>query len=181
MRLNLSQYSLPSEKLALSYESPQALDTLKAKLRAEHQPVNEMAEQFWRLRRSRALETSLLDSDKVMIPHLAAIQRMMSSAERGFHKALNVLRQLQKDRGSRSESASASGFVPQSDQNRDLACQGTSALARQGGAKLTAERCELIANPGFVPPPCPKDEDIDPADWARAFEARHRVHAKVSS
>src|SRR5581483_709560 len=168
MRLNLSQYTLPSEKLALSYESPEALDTLKAKLRTEQQPaneteeilVNEMAEQFWRLRRARALETSLLDSDQALIPHLAAIQRMMSSAERGFHKALNVLRQLQKDRG----------FVPQK-QNPDC----------EGGVKLTAERCELPAGSGFVPPPCPKDEDIDPADWARAFEARHRVHAKVSS
>ncbi len=184
MRLNLSQYTLPSEKLALSYESPEALDTLKAKLRTEQQPaneteeilVNEMAEQFWRLRRARALETSLLDSYQALIPHLAAIQRMMSSAERGFHKALNVLRQLQKDRGfvpqkQNRDCEGAAGFVPQSDQNPDC----------QGGVKLTAERCELPAGSGFVPPPCPKDEDIDPADWARAFEARHRVHAKVSS
>jgi hypothetical protein len=188
MRLNLSQYSLPSEKLALSDEDPGALDTLKAKLRAEHQPVNEteeilvneMAEQFWRLRRARVLETSLLDSDKVMIPHLAAIQRMMSSAERGFHKALRALRQLQKDRGfvpqkeqsgSLSESASALGFVSQSDRNPDC----------QGGVKLTADRCALTAPSGFVPPPCPEDEDINPADWAGAFEARHRVHAKSQS
>jgi hypothetical protein len=56
---------------------------------------------------------------------------MMSSAERGFHKALSTLRQLQKDRG----------FVPQSDQNRDC----------QGAAKLTADRCELTAPSGFVP------------------------------
>jgi len=178
MRLNLSQYSLPSEKLALSSESPDALDTLKAKLRTEHQPaneteeilVNEMAEQFWRLRRARVLETSLLDSDQVLIPHLTAIQRMMTSPERGFHKALNVLRQLQKDRGfvpqkqesgSRSEFASALGFVSQSE------------------PPLTEPRPEGAV--GFVPPPCPADEDIDPADWARAFAARHRVHAKVSS
>jgi hypothetical protein len=197
MRLNLSQYTLPSEKLALSSESPEALDTLKVKLRNEQQPVseteeilvNEMAEQFWRLRRARAIETSLLDSDQVLIPHLTAIQRTMSSAERGFHKALNVLRQLQKDRGFVPQKQE-SGFVPQSDQNPDC----------QGAVKLTAERCELtahsgfvpqnsIAEPrpkqavvtGFVPPPCPADEDIDPADWARAFAARHRVHAKVSS
>ncbi|HZQ55377.1 MAG TPA: hypothetical protein VFB14_24480 [Bryobacteraceae bacterium] len=195
MRLNLSQYTLPSGKLALSSESPDALDTLKVKLRAEQQPaneteeilVNEMAEQFWRLRRARAIETSLLDSDQVLIPHLTAIQGMMSSAERGFHKALTVLRQLQKDRG----------FVPQK-QNRDLACQGTSALARegaasgfvpqseqnpdcQGGVKLTATEPRPKEAVGFVPPPCPKGEDIDPADWARAFAARHRVHTKMSS
>jgi hypothetical protein len=174
MRLNLSQYTLPSDKLALSYESPDALDTLKVKLRAEQQPaneteeilVNEMAEQFWRLRRARAIETSLLDSDQVLIPHLTAIQRMMSSAERGFHKALNVLRQLQKDRGFVPQKQDT-GFVPQSDQNPDC----------QGAVKLTAERCELTANAGFVPPPCPADEDIDAADWARAFATRNKVHA----
>jgi hypothetical protein len=145
MRLNLSQHTLPSEKLALSYESPDALDRLKAKLRAEHQPVNEteeilvneMAEQFWRLRRSRVLETSLLDSDKVLIPHLAAIQRMMSSAERGFHKALKALRQLQKDRG----------FVPAKSTSKPTEPQTE---PRPQGASLTAERCELTVDSGFV-------------------------------
>jgi hypothetical protein len=221
MRLNLSQYSLPSGKLALSSESPDALDALKVKLRAEQQPaneteeilVNEMAEQFWRLRRARVIETSLLNSDQVLIPHLTAIQRMMSSAERGFYKALNVLRQLQKDRGfvpanshpaeqtepqpsreregavkltaERCELTAPAGFVPpnsisepaEPQPTRDLACQSTSALAREGAVKLTAERCELSAHSGFVPPPCPADEDIDPADWARAFATRNKVHA----
>ena len=191
MRLNLSQYSLPSDKLALSYERPEALDTLKTKLSAEHQPanetegilVNEMAEQFWRLRRARTLETSLLDSDKVMIPHLAAIQRMMSSAERGFHKALTALRQLQKDRGfvpqkqnrDRQEAA-ATGSVPQSDQ-----VQPPTTVPRPKEVSATGSRSEPASAFGFVPPPCPQDEEIDPADWARAFAARHRVHAKVSS
>jgi hypothetical protein len=168
------------------------LDTLKAKLRTEQQPaneteeilVNEMAEQFWRLRRARVIETSLLDSDQVLIPHLAAIQRMMSSAERGFHKALTVLCQLQKDRGFVPQKQD-SGFVPansisepaEPQPSRDLACQSTSALARQGAVKLAAERCELTAHSGFVPPPCPSEEDIDPAEWARAFATRNKVHA----
>jgi hypothetical protein len=155
-----------------------------------------MAEQFWRLRRARAMEASLLDSDKVLIPHLAAIQRMMSSAERGFHKALRALRQLQKDRGFVPQKEQ-SGFVPQSDRNSD--CQGAVKLTAegceltapsgfvpqsdrnpdwQGGGKLTAEGCELTAASGFVPPPCPTDENIDPADWARAFEARNKIWNK---
>ena len=44
-------------------------------------------------------------------PHVDAAQRMIASAERGFHKAVTALRRLQKDRG----------FVPQT-QNRD--CEG---------------------------------------------------------
>jgi hypothetical protein len=168
MRLNLSQYSLPSGKLALSSESPDALDTLKVKLRTEQQPaneteeilVNEMAEQFWRLRRARVIETSLLDSDQVLIPHLTAIQRMMSSAERGFHKALNVLRQLQKDRG--FVSANSAAEPAQLDQPQPPV---TEPRPRGSGAV------------GFVPPPCPQGEDIDAADWARAFATRNKVHA----
>ena len=195
---NSFKHGLYSKQLVVGAEQAVALDSLKADLRAEHQPinetegilVNELAEQFWRLRRARVLEASLLDSETTVLTHLAAIQRMMSSAERGFHKALTALRQLQKDRGfvpqkeqsgSRSESASALGFVPQSDQNPDC----------QGGVKLTAERSELTANSGshsesasalgFVPPSCPAGDDVDPADWVRAFEARQRVHAKVQS
>src|SRR5579885_817272 len=139
---NSFKHGLYSKQLVLPGEDPAALDALKADLRAEHQPaneteeilVNELAEQYWRLRRARRLEAELLSSDDIVLSRLAAVQRMMSSAERGFHKALSTLRQLQKDRG----------FVPQSDQNRDC----------QGAAKLTADRCELTAPSGFVPPAC---------------------------
>ncbi len=136
---NSFKHGLYSKQLVLPGEDPAALDALKADLRAEHQPaneteeilVNELAEQYWRLRRARRLEADLLSSDDIVLSRLAAVQRMMSSAERGFHKALSTLRQLQKDRG----------FVPQSDQNRDC----------QGAAKLTADRCELTDPSGFVP------------------------------
>jgi hypothetical protein len=173
MRLNLSQYSLPSGKLALSSESPDALDTLKAKLRSEQQPaneteeilVNEMAEQFWRLRRARVIETSLLDSDQVLIPHLTAIQRMMTSAERGFHKALNVLRQLQKHRG----------FVPANSAAEPAKLDQPQPPVTE--PRLAEPRPQGSGAAGFVPPPCPQGEDIDAADWARAFATRNKVHA----
>jgi hypothetical protein len=179
---NSFKHGLYSKQLVLPGEDPAALDALKADLRAEHQPaneteeilVNELAEQYWRLRRARRLEAELLSSDDIVLTHLAAVQRIMSSAERGFHKALSTLRQLQKDRGFVPQKQQ-SGFVPQSDQNpdyqgavkltaerceltahsgfvpaipfpsRDLACQGTSALAREGGVRLTAESCARIA------------------------------------
>ena|SRR5579885_3272901 len=160
---NSFKHGLYSKQLVVGAEEAAALDELKSNLRAEHQPVNEtegilvneLAEQFWRLRRARAYEARLLDSSEVLIPHLNLVQRMMSSAERGFHKALTALRRLQKDRGfvpanSTSEPAEpqpsrdcqgAVGFVSQSDQNPDC----------QGGVKLTAEQSELPASSGFVP------------------------------
>jgi hypothetical protein len=145
---NSFKHGLYSKQLVLPGEDPAALDALKADLRAEHQPaneteeilVNELAEQYWRLRRARRLEAELLSSDDIVLSRFAAVQRMMSSAERGFHKALSTLRQLQKDRGFVPQKQQ-SGFVPQSDQNRDC----------EGAATLPADRSSLPAHIGFVP------------------------------
>jgi hypothetical protein len=86
---------------------------------------------------------------------------MMSSAERGFHKALAALRQLQKDRG----------FVPAKSQSTESAEPPVTEPRLEGAVELNAPS-------GFVPPPCPKDEEIDPTDWARAFETRHKIWNK---
>jgi hypothetical protein len=112
---NSFKHGLYSKQLVTSDEDAVALDALRADLRSEHQPanqteeilVNEMAEQFWCIRRARIVEASVMEGGNIILTHLAAAQRMMSSAERGFHKALTTLRQLQKERG----------FVPQ---NRNL-------------------------------------------------------------
>jgi hypothetical protein len=184
---NSFKHGLYSKQLVTGSEEAADLDALKADLRAQHQPandteeilVNEMAEQFWRIRRARRLEASLFDDGNVNLTHLAAVQRMMTSAERGFHKALSALRQVQKDRGfvpqfqqnhqqnpdcegaaleadSYSLTANA-GFVPQfqqdHEQNRD--CEG---------AELKADGCSLKANPD-----CPTD--IDPLDWSRFWDS----------
>jgi hypothetical protein len=123
---NSFKHGLYSQELVTSDEEASALDALKADLRNEHQPVNlteeilvnEMAEQFWRLRRARGFEANLLDNP-LDLSRLAAVQRMMSSAERGFHKALATLRQFQKERGFvpqatvHQDADSENGFVPQ--------------------------------------------------------------------
>ncbi len=88
---------------------------------------------------------------------------------------LNALRQLQKDRGcvpqtQNRDCEGAAGFVPQSDRNPDC----------QGGVNppLTEPRPkEAVAN-GFVPPPCPADEDIDPAEWAIQVDNRIKTSAQ---
>lgn len=147
MAVNSFKHSFPSRLVTRSDKEAASLDALKADLRAEHQPantteemlVNEMAEQFWRLRRARAFEANLLDGDGFIIPHVDAVQRIAASAERGFHKALRALRQLQKDRGFVPQKE-RSGSVPQSDQNAEC----------KRGVKRTAERSELTATSGFV-------------------------------
>ena len=130
---NSFKHGLYSKQLIQPGEDPVELDALKADLRAEHQPantteeilVNEMAEQFWRIRRWRNREAQLMAIDDPKLDGCAftqtlpTLQRLMSAAERGFHKALSTLRQLQKDRGfvpqfpeNTTAAAPASGFVP---------------------------------------------------------------------
>jgi hypothetical protein len=127
---NSFKHGLYSKALIYPGENPAELDALKSDLRAERQPVNtteeilvnEMAEHFWRIRRWREREARLMAIEATpagvvaFTQMLPLIQRLMSAAERGFHKSLATLRQLQKDRGfvpHSSEKTSEIGFVPQ--------------------------------------------------------------------
>jgi hypothetical protein len=106
---NARKHGLYSKQLVAPGEDPADLDALRASLFAEHQPqteteallITEMADSYWRLCRARRLEAALLTQD--VLTHLSAAQRMMTSAERAFYKALKTLTELRK----------VSGFVPQ--------------------------------------------------------------------
>src|SRR3954452_14709005 len=119
---NSFKHGLYSKQLILPTEDPGELDELRASLRAEHQPantteeilVNEIAENFWRLRRMRKLEARALQPEDLsdsenLLPMMQLIQRTMASGERGLHKSLSALRQLQIDRG----------FVPQNSEREE--------------------------------------------------------------
>ena len=136
---NAFKHGLYSRQLILPGEDPAELDALRADLRREHQPatttedilVNELAEHYWRLRRMRKLEARAMgagsfDELQKGLAILPIIQRTMASAERGFHKALKTLTDLQRQRGfvpqpaAQPESteplaAPQAAFVPQTD------------------------------------------------------------------
>jgi len=136
---NAFKHGLYSKQLILPGEDPAELDALRADLRREHQPatttedilVNELAEHYWRLRRMRKLEARAMgagsfDELQKGLAILPIIQRTMASAERGFHKALKTLTDLQRQRGfvpqpaAQPESieplaAPQAAFVPQTD------------------------------------------------------------------
>ncbi len=88
---------------------------LRASLRREHQPANtteeilvdELAQSFWRMRRFRHLEAVAWApanvSEWIDNGLMTLVQRAANSAERSFHKTLDSLAKLQKERG----------FVPQ--------------------------------------------------------------------
>lgn len=111
---NARQHGLYSKSLFIPGEDPAEFENMRAALVAEHQPgteteaffVNQMAEQMWRLRRARAFEAQVLSSPEFNMSHMNAALRFTASAERGFHKAFKLLRELQAERG----------FVPQTPQ-----------------------------------------------------------------
>jgi hypothetical protein len=139
---NSFQHGLYAKQLVLPGEDPAELEALRQDLRHEHQPantteqilVNELAEHYWRLRRMRKLEarimgTGTLEELERGLRLLPIIQRTMASAERGFHKALTALRQLQKARG----------FVPQ-----------TQELPTQSVSQTPLQAAPAYPTPGFV-------------------------------
>jgi hypothetical protein len=110
-RWNSFKHGLYAKQLVIPGENPAELDALRASLRVEYQPanttedilVNEIAEQFWRVRRMRNFESCAMEpenfenwSERGL---LALVMRQMASAERGMHKAITTLRRLQLDRG----------------------------------------------------------------------------------
>ncbi len=110
-RWNSFKHGLYAKQLVVPGEDPTELDSLRSSLRAEHQPantteeilVNEIAEQYWRLRRMRRYEAHGMASENFAYWFekglLALVARQMGSAERGMHKAMTTLRRLQLDRG----------------------------------------------------------------------------------
>ena len=110
---NSFKHGLFAKEVVALGEEAQELVALRQRLFEEHQPANateeilvqEIADNYWRLQRARRMEANLLEQFTVETWNkmMSLILRATSSAERAMHKALNTLRQLQKERG----------FVPQ--------------------------------------------------------------------
>jgi hypothetical protein len=150
---NSFKHGIYSKDLVLPHEDPAELDRLRASLRVEHQPintteeilVNDLAENFWRLRRMREREAFAMQPENIHVWHdsglLGVVQRTMASAERDFHKSLAALRRLQKDRGFVPQPTDPAeheiGFVPQ--QSEQLAAD-TGSMDQIGFASPQAEQ-----------------------------------------
>jgi hypothetical protein len=147
---NAFKHGIYSKFACIPGEDPEKLDALREDLRTEHQPaslteemlVDELAHQYWRIKRYRYLESHMwttpgrdaqgdlcADAQRVvwMIDHgLAALyHRVLNSADRSFYKTLKTLQETKKARGFVPKSqvarpvaaAAASGFVPQNPEN----------------------------------------------------------------
>ncbi len=128
-RQNAFSHGLTSACLVLPWEDENEFDSLLNQLVAEHRPataiegimVREIAEQYWRLQRARNHEHVLLVKTTEILARgrtdLAAYdawdkevtltQRYATRHERAFHKCLNTLRTLQKERRQAETEAAA--------------------------------------------------------------------------
>jgi hypothetical protein len=110
---NSFKHGLASAQLIIPGEDPAAFDALLTDLLAEHQPANpteqllvlEMAQSYWLTQRAIRFQNQCFAPEGVNEKRLALFLRYQTTHDRAFHKALNTLIRLKKDR--------ARGFVSQ--------------------------------------------------------------------
>ena len=113
---NSLKHGLASGELIIPGEDRTDFETLRDALLEEHQPANtteemliqQMAQSYWLTQRALRLQNECFAEHGIDEKRLALFLRYQTSHERAFHKALNTLIRLQKER--RRE---AIGFVSQ--------------------------------------------------------------------
>ncbi len=126
---NSFKHGLASAQLIIPGEDPAAFDALLADLLAEHQPANpteqllvlEMAQSYWLTQRAIRFQNQCFAPEGVNEKRLALFLRYQTTHDRAFHKALNTLIRLKKDRArgfvsqQLADSRTEVGFVSQND------------------------------------------------------------------
>ena len=117
---NSLKHGLASGTLIIPGEDPAAFESLLESLLAEHQPANtteeiliqEMARSYWLTQRALGFQNECFSAEGIDEKRLALFLRYQTTHERAFHKALNMLIRLQKERR-RAERTDTPGFVSQ--------------------------------------------------------------------
>ena len=110
-KFNATRHGLTSTQVVLFTEDKEDFEALRRQFHDEHKPagktgetlVDEIAQCWWRLQRARMHESGALNNTVVITEdffgrYLGPILRYMSSAERGWHRAITQLRTVQNDR-----------------------------------------------------------------------------------
>ncbi|MBV9156143.1 MAG: hypothetical protein JO097_07760 [Acidobacteriaceae bacterium] len=129
---NSLKHGLASGALIIPGEDPAAFEALIQDLLDEHQPantteellINEMAQSYWLEQRAIRLQNDCLTEDGLDEKRLALFLRYQTTHYRAFHKALDTLIRLKKQRAgfvsqARNKTTAQSGFVSQNSQNPD--------------------------------------------------------------
>ena len=118
---NSFKHGLSTGQIIMPGEDPAAFEELRQSLMEEHQPaslteellVNEMAQSYWLEQRAIRLQNDCFTLEGIDETRLSLFLRYQTTYNRAFHKALNTLLKLQKDRNK-----APNGFVSQSKYRR---------------------------------------------------------------
>ncbi len=103
---NSFKHGLASGAIVVPGEDPAAFEALLTDLASDHAPANsteellvhEMAQAYWLMQRATRLQNTCWAGGEVDCKQLALFLRYRTTYERAFHKALNTLLQLKKQR-----------------------------------------------------------------------------------
>jgi len=118
---NSLKHGLASGELIIDDEDPSDYQQLLKDLVDEHQPanpteellINEMAQSWWLTQRAIRLQNLCFAGNSFDERRFALFLRYQTTHERAFHKALNTLIRLQKDRQKSSQKPKPSAHIPQ--------------------------------------------------------------------
>ena len=104
--MNAMSHGLTTSKVVLPGEDLAQFQHLRHSLLKEHRPntptekllVEEMAQSHWRLDRVRRRQDQAFESETLDAKLLAILLRYATSYERTFHKSLETLKKLQRER-----------------------------------------------------------------------------------
>ena len=145
--LNSLKHGLASGTLIIPGEDQAEFDELLKALLSDHQPASateellvlEMAQSWWLTQRALRLQNECFTDGGVDEKRLSLFLRYQTTHERAFHKALNALIRLQKDRRN-----AQGGFVSQNRPSADPAPGFVSQNAYEtGGLPLPAAQPRL--------------------------------------
>jgi hypothetical protein len=184
---NAFKHGLYSEAIVLPGEDPEQFFALRSDLAAEHRPqsltqqlmVDEIAQHYWRIKRYRTLEIQMFQTNdqkeagvyRVDVPNLIrcidlklwpTIHRALTSAERGFYKALKTLQEMQQ----------AVGFVP-----KNAVSPAIAEAANQVGF-VSQNEVPAHAAPQ-KPSPVPFRERTEAEQWAEIEAVTGRTRAQL--
>ncbi|MBV9761584.1 MAG: hypothetical protein JO340_13570 [Acidobacteriaceae bacterium] len=149
---NSLKHGLAAGTLIIPGEDPAVYEALLETLLAEHQPANaaesllihEMAQSWWLVQRALRLQNECFTADTVNEKRLGLFLRYHATHERAFHKALNALMRLRKERCRARPQP-----CPPIHEEHGFVSQPPSSLRNQSGF-VSRNRSQAAPEPGFV-------------------------------
>ena len=180
---NSLKHGLASGAVVVPGEDPAAFDALLNDLSADHAPANtteellvrEMAQSYWLMQRATRLQNACFAGAEADCKQLALFLRYRTTYERAFHKVLNTLITLKKQRESATRQFVSQNTGKQARPPRD------EAAFLSGPQDRFVEPSEPKTQGGFVSQKAP-DSSL-PAEFVRqnTADSTHQMYSSALS